>query len=247
MKIALGRLRRLIREEIDMGDTQFSQNRLDDVDKTEPDTQEEAELFQVLRRRLGGVQQVSPATAQTLIDLINSDKYGERGSGFFGGPVNKSSILYRGHAYSREWVKEHIDIHNVEDVTEASGYREVEGALLDEEGVYFFNKPYEFGLAEGEGYRGWTRDMGVAAQFASQYAYFPHQVGGGDREFAVILCMAPEDNDPDALLQFSRGIYKVRNFDSYSHEQEVLNLKPVRCRFAYIVRKGQIALPRSIK
>lgn len=221
-----------------MGNIQFSQKRLDDVDKTEPDTPEEAKLFQILKYRLNGSQKVSPEAAQTLIDLINSDKYGERGSGFFSGPVNKSAVLYRGHAYSREWFEEHID-GRIEDVTKALGMYETEEALTEERGIFLFNRPYEFGPVEGEGYRGWTRDMGVAARFAAEYLRFPVKIGGGTKEFAVVLCMFPEDNDADALLQFSRGIYKVRNFDSYSHEQEVMNLKPVLCRHAYIVRDGR--------
>ena len=77
-------IRRYIREAIDLGNIQFSPNRIDAVDKSEPDTPEEARLYAELMMRVKKGRALNQETANTIIDLLDS-KYGQApgGSGFF--------------------------------------------------------------------------------------------------------------------------------------------------------------------
>ena len=214
-------LRHYIRESIeaiDMGDTQFSPDRIDDVNKTEENTPEEQELYDILDQRLRGEELVlDKKTADKLAALIKSEKYGVKGSGFFSGPSSRNKVLYRGHAFSKEWFEEYVD----------GDYNK---ALASDFNInYKFKKPYYFGeVDDGTGrFRGWTTDRLVAWSFALGYIH-------DDVPVAAVLCMYPEDNPEDALLDYSASMYKTRAGTPYEDEQEVINIKPVLCRSTFI-------------
>lgn len=231
-------LRRYIREAIDLGNIQFSPDRRDGASTNEPNTPEEQKLYSYLMGRLSGFSHLSTKTANTLIDLINSDKYGERGSGFFAGPANKQEALYRGQNFDEAWFNEYID-GDISKVKAIQGTLSSEGTSnahkqLDAEDSsinYNFKKSFFFGPGKNEGFRGWTPERGVATSFAIKYTLENDYNG-----LAVLLSMYPEDNEFDALLDFRRGIYSTKGAQSWEYEREVMNLRPVLCRTARIVK-----------
>jgi len=265
-------LRRYIREAIDLGDTQFSPERTDGVDTSEPNTPEEQELYNKLLGRAQGSGALDAKLTKTLRDLINSEKYGPDGSGFFGGPDNTSQLLYRGHAYTQRWVDKHvadpaaIPVWDTEK-TYGSGLAALVRGFGD---PIPLNPPYTFGPNPGEGARGWTPDFEVAMNFARSYGSQlegdisfkarwkddiihkssplrkPHDTedwtkGGepeveGNAAYSVVLVLDPSRQPPDALLDFSRNIYKLKKTRGLAYEKEVMNITPVQCNAAYIVR-----------
>lgn len=230
-------LRRYIRESIDLGNVQFSPNRLDNVDKTEPNTQTEKDLYDALKRRLSGGPITKP-TADLLKQLINSPKYGVEGSGFFAGPSNRSIPLYRGHAYSSSWVKKHVTdraaipkIYNSEARLQSH---------IDSNKPIQLNPPYVFGPNSGEGFRGWTPNIEVATAFAMDYAkrmnlsFLVEDIY--EHVYATVLVLHPDRNPPDSLLDFKNGIYKTDPANALADEEEVLNIEPITCHEAWLGR-----------
>jgi hypothetical protein len=238
-------LRRYIKETIDLGKVQFAPDRLDieddelsdtygDKKPREKNTPEEQSIYNDLgvRLRVGG--SIPTSTAKKLSSLINS-KYGVGGSGFFRGPLS-NSVLYRGDAFDEDWFNTHVGVsldsiesQFIDVVGPTRRYIKLELEKQNKESrIYNFKTPYLF-----DDLRGWTPDFEVAAGFAGTY-------GVGDpavdpKKFAVVLHVYPGDNDPDALLDFSAGIYKTNAGIEYATEREVMNLKPVICRAANIV------------
>lgn len=163
-------LRRYIREAIDLGNTQFAPERADGVDTSEPNTPEEETLYKSLVGRAQGSGVLNAKLTKTLRDLINSEKYGPDGSGFFGGPDNTSQLLYRGHAYTQRWVDKHVADPSAIPVWDAERtYGSGLDLALQSTGPIPLNPPYTFGPNPGEGSRGWTPDFGVALNFARSY------------------------------------------------------------------------------
>lgn len=225
-------LRRYVREAIDLGNIQFSPDRRDGASTNEPNTPEEEKLHSYLLGRLSGFSHLNTKTANTLIDLINSDKYGERGSGFFAGPVNKQEALYRGQNFDEAWFNEYIDgdISEVKAIKgKSNAHKQLDAA--DSSINFNFKKSFFFGPGKNEGFRGWTPERGVATSFAVKYTLENDYNG-----LAVLLSMYPEDNESDTLLDCRRGIYNTKWGQSWEYEREVMNLKPVLCRTARIVK-----------
>lgn len=94
MRLPLSALRRLIREELDLGDVVFSPRRVDGVPKNEPDTADEAALFRDLAKWVRGepdTRGVYTGLGDRLRDLLYSSKY----SDFFRSPP-PDTVIYRG-------------------------------------------------------------------------------------------------------------------------------------------------------
>jgi len=230
-------LRRYIREAIDLGNIQFAPARIDKVDTSEPNTPEEEELYNALSDRLGNFRQLDQQTADKLKSLINSSKYGEDGSGFFGSPEDKSSPLYRGHAYPREWAEQYVaDVDSIPKVWGGSEYHisdEIESFVNSMDPIQL-STPYTFGPNRTEGFRGWSPSADVATTFAIKYQRGLQNKSPDGKVYAVILILYPYDNNQDALLDFSSGVYKTKAADGFRSEKEVLNLAPVQCSAAYV-------------
>lgn len=233
-------LRRYIRESIDLGNVQFSPNRLDNVDKTEPNTQVEKGLYDALHNRLRGGAITKP-TADLLKQLIDSPKYGINGSGFFAGPSNRSIPLYRGHAYSSSWVEKHVpDPSAIPDIYNSEARFQ---SHVDSNKPIQLNPPYVFGPNSGEGFRGWTPNIDVATAFAMDYAKRMNLEFATEDVFehvyATVLVLYPDRNPPDSLLDFKNGIYKTSPANSLSDEEETLNIDAVTCHEVWLGRYGE--------
>ena len=233
-------LRRYIREAIDLGNVQFSPNRLDNVDKTEPNTQDEKALYDALKRRLNGGAITKP-TADLLKQLINSPKYGADGSGFFAGPSDRSIPLYRGHAYSSSWVEKHVpDPSAIPNIYNSEARFQ---SHIDSNKPIQLNPPYVFGPNKEEGFRGWTPDIDVATAFAMDYAEkMNHMFVTEDtfqHAYATVIVLHPDRNPPDSLLDFKNGIYKTEPANAFSNEEETLNIDAVTCHEAWLGRYGE--------
>lgn len=260
-------LRRYIREAIDLGNVQFAPERIDGVDKSEPNTPEEERLYNRLLSRAEDSAIIDAGVTKTLQDLINSEKYGPSGSGFFGGPVNTSQLLYRGHAYTQAWVEKYVPSASEVPMWDSSNMAQIND-LFDKMEPIKLNTPYTFGPNPGEGARGWTPDLHIATGFARGYArklagditykkkwadniyqvQYKKKPGvedwtaAGEPEvtvddrtaYAVVLVLDPRRQPEDALLDFSRSIYKLKRTYSLSYEKEVMNLAPVQCHAAYV-------------
>jgi len=221
-------LRRYIREAIDLGNIQFSPSRLDGAEKTEPNTPEEDELYNSLYRRVSGIANVDSKTAEKLSQLIDSEKYGTRGSGFFQGPP-PNTTLYRGHAVGREWVRKHIPA-NYSIKTSTSPRR-----LVDAE-VVPLKTPYVF-----EERRGWTYKPMTASIWAIDYAMGTQDLGPGDnrnKNFAVVYVINIDDVPHNAMLDFQHSVYKTSAGDTFANEQEVMNLFPITVTSVKIIDVG---------
>jgi len=230
-------LQRYIREAIDLGNVQFAPDRLDGVDTSEPNTPEEETLYRDLINRVVDNGKVSPETADKLRQLIDSEKYGTRGSGFFGGPKDPAQPLYRGHAYPRSWVEKYVgDPRQVPWWSTGSGERLDQ--IVKKMPPFTLKTPYTFGPNEGEGFRGWTPDIGVTFGFSMAYAFrMRHSLrdaGDKDNSYMVVLVLDPQRNPPDSLLDFSRSVYRLGGGKALSHEKEVMNVAPVQCHSAYV-------------
>jgi len=242
-------LRRYIREAIDLGNIQFSPDRIGNVDKSEPNTPEEETLYRALINRVEGEKDLDPAAASKLKDLISSEKYGTSGSGFFSGPTT-SGLLYRGQVYPRWWAAENnIDIAAVPKLRLPGPGRGMSSDFYSFNQVFesmepiALNPPYVYGPNEDEGFRGWTPDFTVARKFAWNYA----KTGDWNRAvYAVILVLDPKRQPPDALLDFSRSVYQTARGKSYDDEEEIMNLAPVQCHAAYVIDlKPSLNLPEE--
>ena len=228
-------LLRYIKEAIDLGNVQFSPNRLDKVDKTEPNTREEEILYRNLINRVVGEKQIDAATAKDLKDLINSKKYGAAGSGFFSGPADPV-MLYRGQLYPQQWAEDNIS--NFRAIPKWDGRYDQFTQIFSKMTPFPLNPPYIYGPNKNEGFRGWTPDFSVACRFAMSYweeDRGPVTRGGRYKAYAVILTLDPSRNPPDSLLDFSRNVYKTGMGRGYKHEKEILNIDSVQCHTAYVL------------
>lgn len=230
-------LRAYIREAIDLGNIQFSPYRTDGADTSEPNTPEEEAIYGALVRRIVHNEPIDPAEVAILSDLVKSKRYGEEGSGFFAGPRNPNSTLFRGHAYPLEWGDQHgIGRLAVSFPTHGTNWSGVNVKrrldLRTGDPNVTFNPPYIFGNNPGEGNRGWTVDIDVAAKFSLSYAKKLSASTGG-KVLAVVLCTVPADSPPGSFLDFRRGVYNTEDTAPFLAEREVLNLAPVACRSAY--------------
>lgn len=242
-------LRRYVREAIDLGNTQFAPDRVDlyarkfdgekwdmlPVDRWEQNTPKEDELYDALALRVAGTRSISSSEAADFVELINSEKYGVNGSGFFRGPKNLSAPLMRGHAYSEDWVRKNLDIPiEVIPVTSIQDFSKI---FMGDPNASF-KKPYVFGPNPGEGFRGWSEEISIVKSFAVKYSMgmAKNDAATSDSVFPVIFFMYPSDNDPDALLDFKSSVYNLGTARAYEHEKEVLNIKYVKCREAFVAR-----------
>lgn len=227
-------LRLYVREAIDLGNVQFSQERTDNVDRSEVDTPEEHELFTSLMKRVVKGGSLSLKASQNIVDLINSDKYGVRGSGFFRGPTATGQPLLRGHAFDSKWAKQYLTIpfeqipkvENLDFSTLEGNFKRMGSKPNTGFKTPFFFRPR----------RGWSTKADVCFEFASKYGYEMLANSPGEPAIVSILFMYPEDNEPDSLLDFGANVYRTMTGSVYKDEREVLNVKPVVCRGAVVMR-----------
>jgi hypothetical protein len=223
-------LRRYIKEAIDLGKVQFSPSRVDGVNSTEPNTPEENALYNSLQRRIIGMEDIDEKTAHILSQLINSEKYGKRGSGFFQGP-QLGTQLYRGHAVDQTWVDKHVPAQY--NIPRVDGSRP--RALMDSEEITL-KTPHVFTQR-----RGWTYKLITAAVWASDYATGHQKLGGYNstpdltKNFAVVYIIDTDKIPPNAMLDFEHSVYKTATGREFSSEQEVMNLLPINVTKVKIV------------
>ena len=248
-------LRSYIREAIDLGKVQFSPVRTDFVNKDEPNTPEEEQLYQTLKSRMTLGRHLSPTDAQTIIDLLDS-KYGQApgGSGFFSEPAPDQS-LFRGHIFDFDWVKRHVSSEDIEKLSGQSVAQRSPAAspsprmsIQHKLRTALHNKD----LVSLVGYqftpmRGWSKDPYIALDFAAEYAmvgdtyHKPEGINvmnpdkGQKGNAAVVLVTTPEESGA-RFLDLSNNMYRT-NSASYAirKERECINLGPVSVTQAAIV------------
>lgn len=222
MQCKIPLLRRYIREAIDLGDVQFSPSRLDGAVKTEPNTPEEDALYTSLYRRVSGIEDVDEKTAQIISQLIDSEKYGAKGTGFFQGP-QPGTKLYRGHAVDQAWVNKHVPAkYSIPAATSR-----ISRKLMDSEEI-LLKVPYVFTQR-----RGWTYKLITASMWAADYATGQQTLGGyksshdPTKNFAVVYIIDTSEVPSNAMLDFEHSVYKTAAGSEFTSEQEVMNLAPI--------------------
>ena len=221
-------LRHYIKETIDLGNTQFSPNRTDDVDKSEPNTPEEQKIYDALIGRVKHGKTISKDMAWTLRELINSKIYGREGSGFFDGPLDPSVPLYRGFAYPTSWFEKNIPIKTSEFVDVAGSYSRFLKHVTTSDPIRL-DPPYIFGLTDNELYRGWTLNIKVAVGFALQ-----HAKNATTPVHMAVLVLEPDWNPSNILLDFDPNVYNTTDGGDFFQEEEIINLGPVKCRDVWV-------------
>ena len=231
-------LRHYIREAIDLGKTQFSPERLDDVDKTEINTPEEQELYNQLIRRIRAGRHLTQPTADIILDLLDS-KYGSGGSGFFSEPPSDQP-LYRGHVFSEKWIRDHIPEEfqtNIISNYKFIGMNKIRKDMTTQitgNGLIQLTRPYMF-----EQLRGWSKNFNNAIDFAMEYSVSGDQfppMGSFQSEvkeaiIPVVLVTTPGQQPGGKkrtrFLDFESSMYKTRRGQSYGNEEECVNLGTV--------------------
>lgn len=94
MRLSLSSLRRLVREELDLGDVVFSPHRIDGAPVDEPDTAEEARLYRDLAKWIRG-EPDSRGTYADLASRLRDLLYSRKHSDFFKSPP-PDTVIYRG-------------------------------------------------------------------------------------------------------------------------------------------------------
>lgn len=223
-------IRRYIREAIDLGDVQFSPSRVDGAVKTEPNTPEEDALYTSLYRRVSGIEDVDEKAAKILSQLIDSEKYGVRGSGFFQGP-RPGTKLYRGHAVDQAWVDKHVPAkYSIPMATSR-----ISRKLMDSEEI-LLKAPYVFTQR-----RGWSYKLITASMWAADYATGQQTLGGykssydPTKNFAVVYIIDTSEVPSNAMLDFEHSVYKTAAGNEFTSEQEVMNLTPINISKVKIV------------
>ena len=219
MKYKLALLRRYIREAIDLGNTQFAPDR-NDLSADQPqekNTPDEQRIYDALMKRVHGTGKIDPKTAKDLVSLINSEKYGSWGSGFFSGP-DSDTLLYRGTVLDDAWAAEHLPSPNklriFSNKDELEAY--LQSCVSSGKDEIKLSKKYTF-----TDRRGWSPKATMAASWARSYL-------NPEETIAVVLVLVPSENDEDSLLDFSKNVYKTKFGYDYHLEEEVLNLKDVK-------------------
>lgn len=227
-------LRRYIREAIDLGNVQFSPDRVDAVDKSEPDTPEEARLYAELMMRVKKGRALNQETANTILALLDS-KYGQApgGSGFFSEPP-PNQPLYRGQDFNLEWLRKHVnqsDIARLSRLSDSSQHESTYAAgqaalsnMIANRNLIDLVVPYTFNPL-----RGWSTDPEVASRFAAEYA-----VEGDDyaqlkapKQGVAVVLVASSGTSNTRFLDMSTSMYKTKIGNPFSHEAECVNLQPV--------------------
>ena len=230
-------LRRYIREAIDLGKVEFSSERVDDVDKSEPDTPEEARLYAELMMRVKKGRALNQETANTILALLDS-KHGQApgGSGFFSEPP-PNQPLYRGQDFNLEWLRKHVNQSDItrlprlsdpdpdpdNDTTLARG-RAALSNMMSKGKLVNLATPYTFNPL-----RGWSKDSAAAIRFAAEYAV------GGDtyaqsnapKQGVAVVLVARGSTSNSRFLDMSTNMYKTKIGIPFSHEAECINLQPV--------------------
>lgn len=192
-------LRRLLREEIDLGNVVFAQRRKD-VESDEENTDQEERLRQEIDNYVLDNTQMSPQSISELKDLMDSKKYG----GYFSSV--RSGVLYRA-------------IYNVseEDLKKFTG-GEFDGSTSGRVERSFVIHPLH-----GATVMSFTKTQEAADQFL-----IDNNTGRYDPEEYFVLFEADASKNRGMFLDFSAGIYKTKMMDVMSHEREALALGPVK-------------------
>lgn len=241
-------LRRYVREAIDLGKVQFSSERTDDVDKSEPDTWEEGRLYAELMMRVKKGRPLNQETADTILDLLDS-KYGQApgGSGFFSEP-QPNQTLYRGQDFDVEWLRKHVspkDISWLPRLSDADngmtpytrGMARL-SIMIAKGDLVNLTTPYTF-----KPLRGWSKDPAIAANFAAEYAFEGDdyaEINSPRRGVAVVLITQGATSNA-RFLDLSTSMYKTNIGAKLTHEAECINLQPVEVRKAAIYIYDNIA------
>lgn len=245
-------LRRYVKEAIDLGNVQFSPVRTDFVNKDEPNTPEEEQLYQMLKSRMTLGRHLSPTDAQTIIDLLDS-KYGQApgGSGFFVEP-SADTNLYRGQDVDRAWLDKHVSEEDIrlleEQLRAATGKRGVGSVFpnrrlqqqINDKDLIELKVPYVFTQL-----RGWSKNSTKSIEFAAEYALYGDRFSDSAgytpqsmrkiQGVAAVFVTTPSTSDAK-FLDFEHSMYLTGAGETFSHERECINLEPVT------VRKAAIAL-----
>jgi hypothetical protein len=194
-------LRRLLREgHIDLGDVEFSPNRIDDVRTDEENTEEEDYLFDDLetwiRHTIMGRE-----TAQNIEKLSKSKKYGD----FF--RTLKSGTVYRG--IKIPWTT-FIGSEWMDDMSAPMKSKPIPTDIT-------YRSPHDAGVSS------WTYDKEEARQFAL------NRVIGKDWQNVSIVMHANASDNPGIFLDLSwiQDRITIHGVDKYRKEREVLALDDV--------------------
>jgi len=246
-------LRRYIREAIDMGQVQFSPNRTDGANKDEPNTPEEDELYNDLFARIKLGRHLTPKNAQIIIDLLDS-RYGQApgGSGFFVEPPQDQQ-LYRGQSFDVEWLKKHVSPNDMEKLIAASNklkdspYTPTRFAGIKlKDDVTSGNLVTLVGDYQFTQMRGWSKDPGIATNFASTYGfegdtYFnpsgidPYKPPEMKKAHAAVVLVTSPAESGTRFLDFEASMYRTGATSiALKAERECVNLGPVTVRQAAI-------------
>lgn len=217
MKIRLGQLRQIIREELDFGKVIFAPERGDistPVSEREPNTRQEQELYNSLK---GWVREKIPFghLESTILDAMNDPRY----SDFFHPPPLDTPV-YRG-LHDVDWGiitdKFLTGNHNAEALEKAD---DAAGSGL---GGYV---SCDF-MTENRGMTSWTRDLEVAKRFAVQKSSIP---------INIVLEALPRLS-ADAMFDLNAVQKEVPDlmFHPQIDEGEIIAFGPVRVTGIYFL------------
>lgn len=195
-------LKRLLKEsQLDIGNVQFSPNRIDGAPREEPNTPTEDKLYRDLLSWISSAT-IDPDSVEVLKGLMSSSKHGQ----FFREPPIGSEV-YRGMKVTKEVI------------SGWTGLPSEKIADSDDAVVDFTLQP----KSSAGGLASWSYDMSVAEDFA-------YGSGKASRRgnYGVVLVAQVKDNS-GVFLDLDHITSKVRGFQkSSAWEQEVLALGPVR-------------------
>jgi hypothetical protein len=232
-------LRRYIREAIDLGNVQFSPKRRDGAQKDEPNTPEEQKLYRDLIARVDDGENLSQSTSQTILDLLDS-RYGQApgGSGFFSEPP-PNQPLYRGQDFDMEWIKKHVARGDIPKIPRQSDFEytsdEDRAGITHLKNAIRTNKLID--LAEPFTFnplRGWSKIPAVANEYATRYARLGDEYQGTPPKGVAVVLVAYPSTSGARFLDLSTSIYKTDDGFHVEHEEECVNLQPVKVHQAAI-------------
>ena len=202
-------LRRLLCEETpDLGDVEFSTKRRDGAPTNEPDTPDEAKLYDRLKRWVdSGKNQYIIGVAPIISDLMKDPKYGK----FFHAP-SSSAVLHRG-----------LRKVSFEDMSRWSG--DVDSVIAQMRNEPQGETDCDITYRSRSEACSWTYSELTADEFAA-WDYFT--LGAEDNEYKVVLTAQVGDN-PEVFFDLNAVQDAVPSLHfKKDGEGEVISMAPVR-------------------
>lgn len=181
-----------------LGQYAFANDRIDKKVPKEKDTAAEYQLYNQLDGHFNTNTPLNAKASSTIKGILDKDVY----KNVFNEP-DASAVLYRGFSVDEAWIRKHAGFEDWEEVPH-------EGTNIGHTMI----KSHK----DEHGSSSWSTDMELARTFSTPTT---------GKAFAVLVYAKASDN-PHGFLMGDGGLYNVKTFTVFKHEEEAVALGPVK-------------------